>query len=99
MSSGFENRILMVAIVVVMLRIRMRAESHSEEVSAFSVQSKCSVGMSQPRASPSESIYSERCSQGRKAGRSEKRLPEGQVENPESVMFHGWGGVGGGPKG
>lgn len=86
---------LTVATVVTMLRIKMRAESHGEEVSTSPVRSKHSAEMSQPKASPSE-----RCSQGGEARRSEKRRQEGQVENLESGMFHGWGGgVGGGLKG
>lgn len=44
-----------------------------------SVLSKHSVGKSRPRAGPLQG-----CSKGGQAGRSEKGLPEGQVENPES---------------
>lgn len=90
-SSEFENRMLTVASVVAMLRIRLRAESHSEEVRTSPVRSKRSAEMSQPRASPSE-----RCSRGGEAGRSEKGWQEGQVENLESGLYHGWGGVDGG---
>lgn len=37
LSSGFENKMLILASAVAMLGIRMRAESHSEEVSVASV--------------------------------------------------------------
>lgn len=60
---------LTVTIVVSMLRTKMRAKSHSEEVNTSPVRSQSSAEMSQPRASPSERWEAGWSEKGRQEGR------------------------------